>query len=183
MSSQFLFFCRFHVIRLLRAQPVVIGALILSSIFVVLASLSYLQQWQQLNLQAQQLSELRAQSKQLQTTATLATPVTQASFDFPPFHSAKLVDAMTQLAFDSKLPINEVTYGLDDNANQPYLRYRVSLTAISSYPVIRRFVDQIPVTLPHVALESISCGREGIAATLLKCELAFSAIFKKEAHE
>jgi Tfp pilus assembly protein PilO len=182
MSSQFFFFCRFHVFRLLRAQPGVFGALIFSSILVVLASVMYLQQWQQVNLQAQQLSELSAQAKQ-QATVTLLAPVAQASFDFPVFHSAKLVDAMTQLAAESKLPINEVSYGLDDNANQPYLRYRVSLTVISTYPSIRHFVDQISVTLPHVALDMISCGREGISAAQLKCELVFSAIFRKEAHE
>lgn len=180
MSSQFFSYCRFHLFRLLRAQPGVVGVLIFSTLALVLVSLATLQQWQQLHQQEQQLLELRAQSRQHPAAAALAKPAFTTPTIYPAFHSAQLADTFNQLATEAKLSLDEVSYGLDDNANQPYLRYRVTLAVTATYPLIRQFVDQIALTLPHVSLDTISCTREDIGAIHLSCELAFSAIFRKE---
>lgn len=180
MSSQFFSYCRFHLFRLLRAQPGVVGVLIFSTLALVLVSLATLQQWQQLHQQEQQLLELRAQSRQHPAAAALAKPAFTTPTIYPAFHSAQLADTFNQLATEAKLSLDEVSYGLDDNANQPYLRYRVTLVVTATYPLIRQFADQIALTLPHVSLDTISCTREDIGAIHLSCELAFSAIFRKE---
>lgn len=183
MSSKFLSFCRFHLFRLLRAQPGLFAALTIISLATVFSVLGYIQQWQQADSAEFQLSELRAKVKQTQSELISAEALTHAPLALPVFNSAQLVHRFHQLAAENKLPLGEISYSLDDSANQPYLRYRVTLTVSTSYPVIRHFVDQISAALPHVALDTISCAREDIGVVNLNCDLVFSAIFKKDVHE
>jgi hypothetical protein len=180
MASQVFSFCHFHLLRLLRAQPGVFAALSISSLFVIGGSLVYLQQWQSFNNTTLELAELRANKSQALAKAHVDVNANHIPLALPGFQSAALVNTFHQLAQENKFPLNEVSYALDDSANQPYLRYRVTLTVASTYPVIRRFVDQIGTHLPNVALDAISCAREDIAIVELNCDLVFSAIFAKD---
>jgi Tfp pilus assembly protein PilO len=100
----------------------------------------------------------------------------------PWFQSAQLVEQIGNAAADSGLTLDEVGYVLEEGANRPYLRYRVSLTIAASYPAIRRFASNVTTSLPHVDLDSINCKRSDIQVTPLTCDLAFSAFFRKDGH-
>ena len=98
----------------------------------------------------------------------------------PWFHSAQFIERLGHIAQDIKLPIDEVGFVLEEGNTQPYLRYRVTLTVSSSYPLIRQFAGEVVATMSHVDLDSIRCTRNDVASAALSCELAFSAFFRKE---
>jgi hypothetical protein len=52
---------------------------------------------------------------------------------------------LNDAAESSKLSLDEISFSLDENANQPYLRYHATLTVSSGYPAIRRFLDQVRI--------------------------------------
>lgn len=182
MSLKLLSFYRFHLFRLLRAQPGLFAALAIASLATVFSALAFVHQWQQADSAEFQLGQLRAKEKQGQSELNAAEVPTHAALALPVFDSAKLVNSFHQLAAENKLALGEISYALDDSANQPYLRYRVTLAVSTSYPVIRHFVDSLSADLPHVALDGISCAREDIGAVNLNCDLVFSSIFKKDGH-
>lgn len=174
-------FCHFQIIRLLRAQPRVFAALVMSLIALTGAGAGYMTQWQQFNLATQELRALQANAKPPGAALLSDKPARQVPSDLPVFESASLMKALSRIAGQIKLPLNEISYALDDNTSQPFLRYHVTLTVTSAYPVIRRFVDELHVGLPNVTLDAISCARADIAAANLTCDLVFSAFFRKDA--
>lgn len=105
-----------------------------------------------------------------------------ADIDLPVFSSARLTADFHAVAADTKLPVDEVSYALDSNVNQPYKRYRVTLAVKTRYPEIRKFVAALTNALPNVVLDAVRCGREDIAVSTLSCELSFSAFYRKSAH-
>ena len=72
----------------------------------------------------------------------------------------------------------EVSYSLEAPPGQPYQRYRIRLPVKADYPKIRRFIAALAVDMPHVALDGIRCSRENKAASVLACDLTFSAFFR-----
>jgi hypothetical protein len=158
-------------LRLYRAQPRVFIALAASGLALLLAIGVWVVQWQKADEaeQAEQAMRLAGLRKALPGVAF--GPVARAQL--PAFNSAELVSALNQVADAARLPIDEVTFTLDNTAKQPYLRYRFTLTAAASYPVIRRFVDRFGHELAHVSLDAIACTRDNVAKPGLTCDLAF----------
>ncbi|AVR95249.1 hypothetical protein [Pseudoduganella armeniaca] len=109
---------------------------------------------------------------------SLATPTT-AIPELPEFDSTEVVRAFTSIVADAGLPLEEVSYALEDVREQPYLRYRISLSVKSTYPQTRQAVAALASAMPHVALDGIRCSRESTAVAALGCELSFSAFFRK----
>lgn len=102
--------------------------------------------------------------------------------DLPAFSSASLTANFHAVAADVKLPLDEVSYTLDSSANQPFLRYRVTLSVKTGYPEIRKFVAALIAELPNVALDSVRCSKEDVVSTVLSCQLGFSAFYRKGGH-
>jgi hypothetical protein len=99
-----------------------------------------------------------------------------------PFDSAEAVSSLAQVAAESGVSLNEVSFTLEEGANLPFLRYRSTMTVSANYLAVRRFVDRAHAQLTDVSLDTLSCARENIAATTLKCELAFTSYYRAPSH-
>ncbi|HSY26640.1 MAG TPA: hypothetical protein VK832_03970 [Burkholderiaceae bacterium] len=126
-------------------------------------------QWRTLNRHVQELGHSGIQSGGMKMT-------------LPAFNNTQLVEVLNDAAESSKLSLDEISFSLDENANQPYLRYHATLTVSSGYPAIRRFLDQVRLKQPEMSLDSITCTRDDITTVELACDLALSAFYRKEAH-
>lgn len=180
MNSPIFSFLTFHALRLLRAQPVVLAVAGMSFLLALLAAAAYIGQWQHARNATQQVRELLISSKPA-AAGQPASPAASAP-KLPRFSSAELVDTVNQVAADIGLPVDEISYTLDEGASQPYLRYHITLSSAASYPLMRRFVDGMAMNLPHAVLDSISCSRDDIGVAALNCDLSFSAFFMKDGH-
>lgn len=176
MSSQFFGYCRFQIRRLFRTQARLSFALLAAGLSFFLALTTYVWQWQRMTETEQALDLVTQKSSSL---TKIATPLSQSKAELPTLNSAQLVTAIYQVADETQLPVDEISYALDDNLNQPYLRYRLNLSVSASYPVIRRFVDRFRTELSHVSLDTISCSREDIGVAVLSCDLSLSAFYRK----
>lgn len=145
----------------------------------MLSSLMYLQQSLRLNRHVTTLQQLAADVRHKSAPRPLDKSSGVLIPRLPDFSSAELVDTVNQIAIEIGMPVDEISYRLEEGAN-PYLRYRVTLSAVASYPLMRRFVDQMAMQLPHAVLDEISCSRDDIAAAALGCDLSFSAFFRKD---
>lgn len=177
-SPRFSFFA-FHVRRVLRDHPVGGAAMAAATAVVALSAIVLFAKVQHRQQATAELAELLAAAR----SAQMPPPVARAPSSLtrlPQFSSAELVDTVNQIAADLSLPVDEISYKLEDGPSTPYLRYRFTLSTKASYPLMRRFVDGMAMNLPHSILDSISCSREDIAAAALSCDLAFSAFFHKE---
>jgi len=177
MSSHILPFLRFHLLRLYRAQPRVLMALAASGLALLMAMGVWIVQWQKADEAEQTEQAMRLASLRTALTGVTSAPVARAPL--PAFNSAELVSALNRVAEAARLPIDEVTFTLDDTARQPYLRYQITLTVSASYPAIRRFVDRFGRELAHVSLDAIACSRDIVAKPGLTCDLAFFAFYRK----
>ena len=179
MSSHLFPFFRFHVLRLVRAQPGGFAAVLVSALLFVLAAIFCITLWQKAGSAeaALQATLLAVQSGAVSSGSPERSVVAAAAL--PAFNGAEFVAALNLVAAEVKLPVDEVLFTLDEGVNQPYLRYRITLSVVASYPVIRRFVDQYRRELEHVTLDSIACTRETIGAGALTCDLAFFAFYRK----
>jgi hypothetical protein len=179
MPSHFLPYCEFHLLRLFRAQLGVFTALLASGVSLLLAIVLCLVQWQKAEKAEQAEQATRLASQHTVPRRASSEPVVMAQTALPAFRSGELVTALNLIADATKLPVNEVLFVLDDTSDQPYLRYRVTLKVLGSYPVIRRFTDRFRRESAHVSLDSITCSREGAASVALTCDLAFFAFYRK----
>lgn len=96
----------------------------------------------------------------------------------PEFNSSKAVDQITLIASDVGVPVDEVTYALENTAGYPYRRYRISMSVKAGYPEIRKFVAALASDMPNASLDAIRCARENALAQALGCELAFSVFYR-----
>ena len=180
MTSTWLSSCLFHSIAFRRAYPMVFLCAIFALLAMLVAVTAWLIQLQQAESSEQQLRSLQAQTKpSVIALSAAALPKTEA---LPKFEGAPLVDTINQVAADLNLPVDEISYALEDGAAQPYLRYRMTLSIASNYPMVRRFTEALGMNLPNATLDSISCAREDVAQPALTCDLAFSMFFRKETH-
>ncbi|NVD69564.1 hypothetical protein HUX88_03200 [Duganella sp. BJB1802] len=174
-------FCRFHVLRLIRPHPFV-TTVCAASLLLLMVSLALLtQETQATKLANEQLEELRHAASRPVIAVQPAGPQLAAPA-LPWFRSSDLVAQFSRVAEESKLPLDEIGYLLEEGATRPYLRYRITMTVAASYPAIRQFVANVTSTMGHVDLDSISCTRADIVVAPLTCELAFSAFFRAEAY-
>lgn len=117
-----------------------------------------------------------AQAARAPVAATLTAP------ELPPFNSAQLVAALNETATDSGLVLDEVAYTLDNNSNQPYMRYRITMSLNATYPLVRRLTEQLHLNVPHLTLDAINCSRKDIVVAELNCDVVMSGFFRKERH-
>lgn len=166
----------FHGRRLAQAQPLLCAAVGLSFILGVTAVSFYA-------TLLGSISRAETLQRMLNTAgrpvALAGNPVVLPFQSLLPFNSAQVLDTLNQVAEETKLPLVEVSFVLDDSVNQPYLRYRASLTATANYTTIRRFVDQVHANLIDVSLDAISCTRKDIRDVALACDLSFSAFYRR----
>ena len=164
----------------MRTQPRLLVVLIASVVLFAIGVAACVEQWQRTEAAEHEWQSIS------QPHRTAGRPTTQAALPqqiaLPPFNSAELVTALHRAAEESKLPLDEILFSLDDNATQPYLRYHATLTVSARYPAIRSFLQKMRTAVSNVSLDSITCTREDIGVTDLTCELALSAFYKKEGH-
>jgi Tfp pilus assembly protein PilO len=182
MPLQYVSYCQFHLRRLWRLQMPTFLALAAAMLALAVCALVLLTQWIDAHAAAQELAELRANGKAAQTAREAERTAGLPQAQLPAFQSAPLVRNLHQLAEDAGVPLDEVAYSLDDSANQPFLRYRITLSVSAAYPAIRRFNKQVDAMLANVSLDSIKCARDDIASKELNCDLVYSAFFRKDAH-
>ncbi|WP_332856474.1 hypothetical protein [Duganella sp. S19_KUP01_CR8] len=181
MISAFFPFCRFHAQRLFRAHPFVAVACAASLLLLTASLVLMAQETQATKLATEQLDQLRRAASRPAAAEPVASRQLAAPA-LPWFQSSDLVAQFSRVAEESKLPLDEIGYLLEEGTNRPYLRYRVTMTVAASYPAIRQFVSNVTSTMTHVDLDSINCTRADIVVAPLTCELAFSAFFRAEAH-
>ena len=177
MFSNFLPLCQFKLRLLIQQSPISAAMLCLSAAAFLLASTSYFSQRRIAITTDQQHQVLTQKLVAMRTAQSVA--VTTIHPKFKEFDSAQLVGTLAQKASQAQLPLAEISYTLDENANLPYLRYRAMLTVNANYLTIRSFVDQVLDDLADVSLDNISCIREDLKSVTVKCELAFSAFYNK----
>ena len=179
MFFVFASYLRFYSLRCYRERPV-FSILILSlTILCVFLAVIYAKLWLERDLPRQQLREAIAKIEQIKQERKQAEAVAQPPIQLPGFDSAKLVQSLNAVASEMQVSLEEVSYVLDDNANQAYLRYRISFGVLSRYPVLKKMISQLQVQSPHILLDGISCSREDIVTVDLNCELTLSAYFSK----
>lgn len=114
--------------------------------------------------------------------AMAVQPAAGSPLSLPAFSAADLTTHFHAAAAAVKLPVDEVSYVMDNAEAQPFLRYRVTLAVKTGYPEIRKFAAALADELPNAVLDSVRCGRDDIAAAVLSCDLAFSAYYRKALH-
>jgi len=166
--------------RFVLTRPRHAAAFALSLLVPLAAAGSY---WQQ-KKQAAALAHAAIELKQAIDRAPAASKVVSdtAKPALPAFVSAEFVAALDQLSESSKLPMDEVSYSLDDNANLPYLRYRATMTVEGDYAAIRQLVAHISGAQGSLSLDTLHCSREDIDVKPLSCELGISGFYARGGH-
>jgi Tfp pilus assembly protein PilO len=170
---------QFYLLRSWHSQPLAVVAVLASSLglAVVLGAA-----WRAESERRQVRDEIAA-LRHARTQRPAPVPADSAATAdlpvLPDFDSAAVVHTFTTVVTQAGLPLDEVNYALEDTREQPYLRYRISLSVKSGYPQLRKAVAALASEMPNVALDAVRCGRENPAMTALACELTFSAFFRK----
>lgn len=171
LPAQWLFYLR----RQLRLQPWPTAALLLALVSLGAAAAFY--------ARSSHMLDKSEQAHRALSTATKAAPVValpgRSVPVFPVFNSAQLMGDLQQAADVAKLPLDEVTFTLDDKGKLPYLRYRASLSVSADYPAIRRFVEGLRIGMANVTLDGIHCNREDIGVAELSCDVSLSAFYRQ----
>ncbi|MES2130513.1 MAG: hypothetical protein V4463_24840 [Pseudomonadota bacterium] len=170
-------YCQFHVVRLLRLQPGASIAVAFGSLVLLASLIAFVAQWRLAQDAAQELASMHLNVLPSKTKDRFDTGFARP--DLPEFNSGALVSMLNKRASEIAVPLDEVTYVLDESANQPFLRYRVTLSIATSYSLTRRFIGDLGVAVPNMMLDAISCTRENIALPTPTCDLAFSAFYRK----
>ncbi|MDQ1813306.1 hypothetical protein RBA41_08320 [Massilia sp. CCM 9210] len=179
MLSTCLLFCRFHLSLLIRQRPRTVALLAAFVLLLIGSGVVLLAQWQRVRVAQERVAGLRAhvvtdQVKRDDVVDSLAP------LDLPSFQSSAAIAKFSELAVASGLILNEVSYVLEENNSQPYLRYRFTLTVVSTYPQVRSLVEQLHHDVPHFTMDSIRCRRSDIAVVELSCDLVLSGFFQKD---
>lgn len=175
MQTVFLFRWIFQIRRLFRQQPLSSSMVLVSGISLIAASLGYVY----MQVQATQINQAIKVTQSSSRIAKSSVPSGTIIPVLPIFDSAQFASSLYKFADDAKLNVDEINYSLDDTANQPYLRYRISLTVTNNFQSIRQFVTRFQVELTHSTLDAINCNRESITSSALNCDLALSVFYRK----
>lgn len=103
-------------------------------------------------------------------------PVVQLSH----FESSGLVSILNTVAREAGVPIEEISYVLDEQGDQPFRRYQINFSTASRYPLLRRMIQSLQSKISQLSLDGISCTRDDIVVVELQCSLTLSAYFKKD---
>lgn len=166
---------------MMRAQPFAMAALGLSVVLAVIAALCLVAQIQRADAARDRLAALQAKAPPMQEARSSVPDTSLAALDLPAFESAQLVKVLNETATDSGLVLDEVSYSLEDNTNQPFLRYRVTMSLNAAYPLIRRLTEQLNANVPHLTLDAINCSRKDVVVAELNCDVIMSGFFQKGA--
>lgn len=176
MFLEFWSICRFHCFRYWRLHRntfLIIAVLVIANLALWLTSAQFY-------FRAESLSDQILLEKQdMRTRKQAVARQTQEPVVLPDFDNAKLVAALHQVADELSLPLDEVSYSLDNSDNQPFLRYHMNLSVVSSYAVMRDFVVRLQRTQSQVSLDGIHCSRDDIGVAALSCDLNLSAFYRK----
>jgi hypothetical protein len=168
----------FHLHRFIRAQPILCAAILLSLGLFVVATLVLIEVRHATSQTIARYTVLGKTSEKPQVQAVASVmPV-----GLLPFSSAQVVQVLNDVSEKTGVPINEISFSLDEGSAQPFLRYRASFNVSAKYLAVRRFIDSVHSELHDVSLDSVSCTRENVDASLLKCDLVFSAFYAKADH-
>lgn len=172
-------FCWFYVRRLFQTQPMATSGLLFS--FVLAAGACYASwywEWQ-----SQMLNERLREVKSLEgTPAPVVSTAASNAVALPIFSSAEFTEQFSTIAREAKVPLDELFYALESGQTQPFWRYRITVEVKTGYPELRDFIAALSSALPNLALDTVRCRREDVAAAGLTCQLALSAFFRKEPH-
>jgi hypothetical protein len=169
-------YLRFHLLSLWTYHRV---ALLILAISLAASASAAVAWWAASNEHARASTELAKLLTRSAAPAPVEPPPLQAEPALPPFDGRRIVELFDTAARDVGLPLEEVTYGLESSADQPYRRYRISTSVKASYPHIRRFVAALAAEARNVSLDGIRCARENSTAPAPKCELSFSAFYRR----
>lgn len=179
MFSTWLSTAAFNLRRLVRSQPFLCAAMAVTLALSIAAGAALISVH---IANANAVAELRRIEQFTNNAPLPKAPVPDLRVSLQPFNSAQLVQAMNEVAAQVSLPLQEISFTLEDPAGVPYLRYRASLTVVAKYAIVRRFIDGIHAEVPDVSLDSLACKREAINAQPLECDLVFSAFYKVAGH-
>ena len=179
MHANWFSWWRFHFLRLARMHPFGLTGAVLLLAIAVAAGLFWLSLVRHDAVVRRDIANL---NKSLGQPVASSSSQGSGRLDLPRFEPNKLVEAINRLAQNTKLPLDEITFVLEDNHNQPYLRYRATLSVSSRYPAIRRFLDALEIEQPQVALDAISCERDDINAAETNCDVNLSAFYRRPDH-
>jgi hypothetical protein len=168
----------FDLRRMMRTQPALCAAILVALSAQLLSAFALLGLHNAIEAATAEQTSLRRAPKIAAPVAPFAGAISVRE-SLQPFHSAQLVEAFNEVADRIKLPLGEISFTLDDTHGQPFLRYRASLSVLSKYGAMRRFVDGVHASLTDVSLDSVSCGREAISSQALKCDLVFSVFYMR----
>jgi hypothetical protein len=182
MMSDFVLFCRFHLLRHFQLRPALFVAGTASMVLLLFSAGFLITEMRETSAVQEQLNTLSTSSRRQPATVLPPPSLAQTTQNLPWFQSSSLLDGFSRIAEHAKLPLDEVGYVLEEGANRPYMRYRITMTVAANYPSIRQFVMEVSSTLKNVDLDSISCNRADIVIAPLTCELAFSAFFRMDQH-
>jgi len=179
MHANVLSWFRFHVSRQMRRRPFALpfGTVLLAACLVAGICLLSLARH---GTTARR--DIAIANHALGQPAAVSVSQSSGSVDLPRFEPNKLVETINQMATNTKLPLDEVSFVLEDNHTLPYLRYRFTLSVSARYPAIRHFIDALQADQPQVVLDAISCERDDIASTDTSCDVNLSAFYRRQDH-
>ena len=179
MHANVLAWLRFHVARMSRRHPFALtcAALLLTAFGATGIWLLSMARHESLVRR-----DIANANRALAQAASAPTQQGTGSIDLPRFEPNKMVEAINRLAVNTKLPLDEVSFVLEDSRNQPYLRYRITLSVSTRYPAIKHFLDALQADQPQLALDAISCERDDITAADTSCDVNLSAFYRRPEH-
>lgn len=166
----------FQLMRLWCRQPLSLLMLLAAALCAIAAAATY-GYWSHRGEEAR--AQLSSVLRHAAAPRAAESPPPRAGADLPAFDSARFTSSFHALARDVGVPTDEIFYVLDSSAEQPYLRYRITLEAKSGYPELRKLLAALAVEQPNVVLDAIRCRREDARVVPLTCQLALSAFFSK----
>lgn len=148
---------------------------LIAAILILYGRLFYLidEQKKELHEAIRQVQVMREEKQRLASA-------NQALIQLQHFENSSLVSTLHSVARETGVPINEISFELDDQSGQAFLRYQISFSTSSRYPLLRRMMQSLHTKISQLALDNISCVRDDIVVTDLQCNLTLSAYFKRD---
>lgn len=115
-----------------------------------------------------------AASIRKETTATSLTP------KFPSLNSADAVRMLSNIANESNLMVDEITYQLVPLTTARLYRYKASLVVNSDYFALRSFISKLNAASTNSSIENITCRRRSTPVPPLSCNLTISIFFSQD---
>jgi hypothetical protein len=164
----------FHIRRLYYSH----GAAFISALALTGCALLACAGWA---LEATQLARAQAELDKL-TAQQTHTPLRRSSTLplLPALNTVSLVVAIREAATATKINPRDITYTLENQSGQPYIRYQARLSVDAAYPSIRQFVQNIVDNESYTSLDAITCERIELKGSGPVCDITISAFYKRD---